>query len=73
MKLHDDRMNNVLNEYFTNKLLNEQGSRSARLSPQSMIHYARKLFIIGQVFHKDSTVFHNIGNDQMTILIILTK
>ena len=23
----------------------EQGSRSARLSPQSMIHYARKLFI----------------------------
>ena len=24
----------------------KQGSRSARLSPQSMIHYARKLFII---------------------------
>ena len=42
----------------------EQGSRSARLSPQSMIHYARKLFII--VFHQNSTVFHNIEDDQMT-------
>ena len=24
MKLHDDRMNNVLNKYFTKKILNEQ-------------------------------------------------
>ena len=40
----------------------EQGSRSARLSPQSMIHYARKLFKCS----KNSTGFHNIGNDQMT-------
>ena len=39
----------------------KQGSRSARLSPQSMIHYARKLFII--VFQKNTTIFHNFGND----------
>ena len=50
----------TLDEIFVIKRgrLLEQGSRSARLSPQSMIHYARKLFII--VFHQNSTVFHNI-------------
>ena len=43
----------------------EQGSRSARLSPQSMIHYARKLFI-KQPYNILCKVFHNIGNDRMT-------
>ena len=47
------------------KLLLKQGSRSARLSPQSMIHYACKLFI-KQPYNTLCKVFHNIGNDRMT-------
>ena len=65
IKLSDQlKMLPTLDEIFVIKRgrLLEQGSRSARLSPQSMIHYARKLFKCS----KNSTGFHNIGNDQMT-------